>query len=45
MRKIGFMKNDLEKMRAPGIRPLFLLGILAAASMAAFAWADAAAGG
>jgi len=37
------MKNDLEKMRAPGIRPsLFLRGILAAASMAAFAWIDAA---
>ena len=38
-----FMKNDLEKMRAPGIRPfLFLRGILAAASMSAFAWTDAA---
>ena len=37
------MKNDLEKMRAPGIRPfLFRRGILAAASMAAFAWTDAA---
>jgi len=37
------MKNDLEKMRAPGVRPsLFLRGILAAASMAAFAWTDAA---
>jgi predicted transglutaminase-like cysteine proteinase len=37
------MKNDLEKMRAPGILPsLFLRGILAAASMAVFAWTDAA---
>jgi predicted transglutaminase-like cysteine proteinase len=34
------MKND-SKMRAPGIRLfLFLRGILAAASMAAFAWTD-----
>jgi len=37
------MKNDPEKIRAPGIRPfLFLHGILAAASLAAFAWTDAA---
>jgi predicted transglutaminase-like cysteine proteinase len=37
------MNNDLEKMRTPGIRPsLFLRGILAASSMAAFAWTDAA---
>jgi predicted transglutaminase-like cysteine proteinase len=37
------MKNDLEKMRAPSIRPsLFLRGILAAVSMAAFAWTVAA---
>jgi len=37
------MKNDPEKIRARGIRPfLFLHGILAAASLAAFAWTDAA---
>ncbi|HEU4678125.1 MAG TPA: transglutaminase-like cysteine peptidase [Terrimicrobiaceae bacterium] len=37
------MKNELEKMRAPGIRPTRILhGILAAASIAAFAWTDAA---
>jgi predicted transglutaminase-like cysteine proteinase len=43
MPKMGFMKNGLEKMRAPGIRPfLFLRGILAAASMATLTWTDAA---
>jgi predicted transglutaminase-like cysteine proteinase len=36
------MKNDLEKMRAPGIRPFLFLGAILAASMAAFAWTEAA---
>jgi predicted transglutaminase-like cysteine proteinase len=37
------MQNDLGKMKVPGIRlSLFLRGILAASSMAAFAWTDAA---
>jgi predicted transglutaminase-like cysteine proteinase len=36
------MMNYLEKMKTPGIRPsVFLHGILAAASITAFAWTDA----
>jgi predicted transglutaminase-like cysteine proteinase len=37
------MKSDLERMRAPAIRPFLILrGILAAVSIAAFAWTDPA---